>query len=369
MRRRALSGLLLLASACGSARTQCELLPPEQIAAVPALGFDGLAITSLSPERPLYVWSAAEGLYARVAHGAPRRIDHACSGGIDAQAGGGRVYVACSRAESDGGEVLLYELDEELGTRAMHDLGLAGRDGRGVSLAVEPEAVHVAFHDGSIGSHAIRLATLQAGTVLVRRVSRAGAPASGPALLSHDGHRYLAYAELVLPADAHGEATAAIMIARDDQPARAVLRTRAHDAAPTLTADAHGLVLGYREKRAGSARSELHVVRIDRASRIAGTPRAIGRANGEGPPSLHGCGTLTAALLPREYGSERFLAVNQLDRELASIGAGHQFYTSGRDFVIARGTCVRDGLLLLAADRAAPSKPGVEALAMRFQCR
>jgi hypothetical protein len=364
---------VLLASAmlmaCAPTRRRCELAAPEAIAHSAGLSFDGLAVAIDVRARPVFAWSTAEGLFARTAGHAEQRIGDRCKGGIGVQADSSGAYVACARSGERDGAVVLYSLDAQLRTRSVHTLGHAGRDGRGVALALLGERVHVAFHDGSFGMHSVNLASLHKGELRVRRVSAQAAAASAPALLGHAGHLYLAYAELKLPPQARGEANSSIMLARDDQPAHEVQRSRVHDGAPTLAVDGEGLLLGYRDRKRDSARSELRVVRIDRQLRAAGAPRVIGRANAEGPPSVHGCPGLTAALLPREYGSERFVAVNQLDRELASVAAGHQFYTSGRNFVLASGACVRDGLMLFAADVAAPGKPGVDALAMRFSCR
>jgi hypothetical protein len=75
------------------------------------------------------------------------------------------------------------------------------------------------------------------------------------------------------------------------------------------------------------------------------------------------------ALLPREYGGERFVGINALDSALSSVGAGHQLYATGREFVLASGTCIDGSWLLFAADRAPPGQPGSEAVALRFSCK
>ncbi|MEY4514577.1 MAG: hypothetical protein RLZZ450_6699, partial [Pseudomonadota bacterium] len=183
------------------------------------------------------------------------------------------------------------------------------------------------------------------------------------------GHLYVAFSELAL--NAEGKAESTVMVSRDQAPATQLTHVRAASPTPKLTSDARGLVLSYRDRdrlRNGD-RSELYVLRLDARGKPSGTPHAIGRANAEGEPSVYGCGALTTALLPREYGGERFVGINALDGELASIGAGHQFYATGRDFVLASGVCVDGAWLLMAADRAAPSKPGVDAVALRFSCR
>jgi hypothetical protein len=346
------------------------------------LSFDGIAVAALSQGGALYVWSDASGLWAKrtgATEGAtpPQspalRLADRCRAGLDAEADErGGAFVACSRATHDdadeASEVVVYKLDATLHASLFGSVGRAGRDGRGVSLAVQDQAVYVAYHDGTIGQHAITLARLDAEGLTRRLLSHAGSAASEPSLEAHGGHVYAAFSELAL--DAEGAVESAVWLARDDQPARRVAQTRADAATPKLTADARGLVLSYRDRSlGGGARSELYVLRLDAAGRPTSTARAIGRANAEGEPSVHGCGALTTALLPREYGGERFVGINALDGELSSLGAGHQLYETGRDFVLASGACVGGAWLLLAADRATPSEPGVEALALRFQCR
>jgi len=124
-----------------------------------------------------------------------------------------------------------------------------------------------------------------------------------------------------------------------------------------------------RAERLNSTRNELYVARIGSDLGIVGTPRAVGRANTESEPSLQTCGGLTTALLPREYGGERYVGIHALDAELGQIGAGHQLYANGREFVQASGACLDGRWLLFAADRATPGKPGSEAVAMTFSCR
>lgn len=362
--------LLLLLLACSGPRAVCELTPPEVVARSEGLLFDGVALSPLVTGEVASAWSSREGLFIARTGAAPRRLGERCSGGLDLAASGGAVYLSCSRPAQGAGEVVLYRLDAALQTQAVERLGGAGRDSRGVAIATDQTTVWVAHHDGSIGDHAVRLARWDGTMVTTQRVSQPGVAAFGPTLLVHGGHLYLGYGELVLPAAPGSEeqALSTLWISRDREPPRSLLRTRAHDAAPILAADAHGLMLGYRDRPRRATQGELHVVRVSSELRVVGEPRSIGRANADGRPSLYVCEGLTAALLPREYGSELFVGVNQLDGELASVGAGHQFYTSGRDFVVASGACVGGSLLMLAAERAAPGKPGVEAHALRFHC-
>jgi hypothetical protein len=387
---------MALVSACAApSRRECALEPATPIVHSDGLGFDGIAVAQPRSGAAVYLWSEQSGLWAkRGPRGRPVRLADRCRGGIDAtpaqpsaaRAGASAdagLFVACSRATEDdadeSSEVVVYELDQALHTTLFGSVGRAGRDGHGVALALQGDKLYVAFHDGSIGQHTVSLATLPVRAerptrdgdegLAVTRVSRTGQAANEPSLFAHAGHLYVAFSELAL--NAEGKAESAVMLSRDGAPAQQLTHVRAASPTPKLTSDARGLVLSYRDRdrtRNGD-RSELYVLRLDAAGRPAGKAQAIGRANTEGEPSVYGCGALTTALLPREYGGERFVGINALDGELASIGAGHQFYATGRDFVLASGACVEGAWLLMAADRAAPSKPGVDAVALRFSCR
>jgi len=98
----------------------------------------------------------------------------------------------------------------------------------------------------------------------------------------------------------------------------------------------------------------------------------VGRANGEGAPRLARCGAVHAAVLPREYGGEHYVAVHELDGQLTNRGGGHQYYANTREFVQASATCVgaaeQGELTLLIGERAQPAKPGVELMTLRFSC-
>ncbi|MDB4988821.1 MAG: hypothetical protein JWN04_3999 [Myxococcaceae bacterium] len=366
------------------------------------LGFDGIAITALAqPERAgakaqseaaaLYVWSDGTGLWAkRAAVGARAvRLAERCRGGIAATTRETDAFVACSRTlvdpQTPETEVVVYRVGPDLRASLMAEVGQAGRDGRGVAIAVDAQAVYVAFHDGSIGEQTIVLASvpvsahaaegaLRHDAVHTTRLSRVGQVASEPAVIAHGGHVYTAFTELELTTN--GEPASTVWLSRDGARARVVARPRAYSPTPKLAADALGLVLSYRDKsrteRRNGTRSELYVVRLDDRLKLLGKARGVGRANTEGEPSVLGCGSLTTALLPREYGGERFVGINALDGELDAVGAGHQLYATGREFVHASGVCLEAGTgswLLFAADRAAPGKPGSEAVSLRFSCK
>jgi hypothetical protein len=386
-----------LVSGCGTwERRRCELEPPVLVTRSDGLSFDAVAVALHRERDPLFAWSDARGLSIKLAGDAQAvRIGERCRGGLDLVARPEGAYLACSRSASDrevgdesSSEVALYAIDASLRAQVSHTFGQVGRDGQGVALAADRAAIYVAHHDGSFGEHAIQLTTVRDGRVSQRRLSALGAAAGEPALLAHAGHIYAAYSQLELQVD--GKPASSIWIARDGAAAVRVRKTRVHAAAPKLTADARGLLLAYRELPARKSRSELMIARLTDSLRVLAEPRAIGRANGEGAPALMACGQLVTALLPREYGSERFVGINALDGELSALGAGHQFYASGHEFVLASAACVdargsvqermpqtrgRKGersvapaWLVVAADRAAPGKPGVEAVALAFHC-
>jgi hypothetical protein len=336
-----LLALLVLGGCAAPTRRQCELEPPEVVARSRGLMFDGVAVA----QGHVYAWSEEAGLFVRSAQ--TRRLGERCRGGIDLDVIDGVPWVACSRPDG----VVVYRGDEA--TR----VGNAGRDGRGVALAGE----WIAFHEGSLGDHAIWLAKLGHSPV---RLSREGKAAREPTLVAHGGHLYAAFAEL----DLHGAPASTLFVSRDGTPAKQLATPRTFSPTPRLTADARGLVLGYRDRAKEGARSELRVVRLGADGGVEGTPRVIGRANDVGDPNLYGCGSLIAALLPREYGGERYVGIHPLDEQLSALGNGHQLYESGHDFTLAAGTCDARGLQLFAAERAAPSQPGVQAVALGFHC-
>jgi hypothetical protein len=128
-------------------------------------------------------------------------------------------------------------------------------------------------------------------------------------------------------------------------------------------------VLAFRDRRAGDKRSELYVARLDpRRLQPTERPHKVGRANGEGAPSLARCRGLRAAVVPREYGGEHYVAVHVLSEALENLGGGHQYYANTREFVQASAACAAQGLNLLIGERAHPSSPGVELMTLRFQC-
>ncbi len=351
--------VLALASCAAPTRRQCELEPPELIARSQGLVFDGVAVAGEAAHR-VYAWSEQGGLYVRDPQ--VRRLGERCRGGIDLLVVPARglparepnmdgVWVACSRPD---GDVVVYHGDQTT------SVGNAGRDGRGVALAAN-DGVWVAFHQGAVGDYAIWLAKIGGEA---KRISGAGMAAREPTLTAHGGHLYAGFASISL----HGAPASQLFVSRDGMDAKQIAAPKVFSPTPRLTADDRGLVLGFRDRAKEGARSELRVARLDAQGQLAGPPLSVGRANDVGDPNLYGCGALVAALLPREYGGERYVGIHPLDGQLGALGNGHQLYESGRDFTLASGTCDPHGLQLFAADRAAPSKPGVEAIALRFHC-
>jgi hypothetical protein len=156
---------------------------------------------------------------------------------------------------------------------------------------------------------------------------------------------------------------------RDDGPGQKLLETHAVDAAPSLTRFGSELVLAFRDRRPSDKRSELYLARLDDKLQAKAPFERVGRANGEGAPFVTHCGRLHAAILPREYGGEHYVAVHDLDDRLRNRGGGHQYYANTREFVLASASCTPSHeLALVIGERANPAKPGVELLALRFAC-
>src|SRR4051794_148534 len=106
MRRRGwLCMLVLLSSCAGPTQRSCELSPPERVVLNAELGFDGIALTSVTVSgraSALYVWSDATGLWAQVGtHARATRLAERCRGGVAVTARAEQTYVACSRTLVD----------------------------------------------------------------------------------------------------------------------------------------------------------------------------------------------------------------------------------------------------------------------------
>lgn len=367
---------LLCLSACGRPETEaprCALSPPHELARAEAASFDGVALSG-DGRRVLAAWSSSAGSFVRALDGqgkplgAPVPLGESCRGGVDVNVAGDVAHVGCVRpGDDDASDVLLYTLDAALRVRAETSLGRAGRDGRGIALASDGARVMALYLDGRTGVHALRMVTLAHGELHERTLTRAGRAGSEPALLVHDGDVYALFAETDF--DAPGKAPTRIMLAKNDQPPVELRKVDVPDPAPTLRHDGTGFVLTFRDRPPDDRKPELYAVRLRDDLRFAGEPHQVGRANTEGPPTLHTCDAQRLALVPREYGGERYIAVHALGPTLDNLTGGHQFYANSRDFVRAAGACVQGGLVFVAGERRTPADRGVTLEGMRFSCR
>lgn len=364
----------------------CSLAKGRVVAHHQGLAFDALKLLKTRAGF-LALWSDAGGLWWRpldaegVPAGEPARLTEGCHGGMDAVQYGAenQVLVACSRPAGQGsqeGELLVHRVDAQGKLLSSVALGKTGRDGRGVALTVQPGEpkpmrVNVVFHEGSVGRHVVHRVTLEGDQVRRSEViSNARQVAGFPASFVDSGRHYALWSESELTTEPNKRT--AIWIKAEAEPARRVVETHVVEASPTLSREGGDLLLAFRDQRARDKRSELYVARLNKTLGLHTTPVRVGRANGEGAPQLTRCGSLHAAVLPREYGGEHYVAVHELDGQLGNRGGGHQYYANTREFVMASAACGgnhgQETLTLLIGERANPAKPGVELMTLRFSC-
>jgi hypothetical protein len=374
VRTELLALLLLVACSPGRRAGRCALGEARRVARHAVAGFDAIALTA-SARGALALFSDATGSFARPLRGesAEQRVTERCAGGVAALADSASVWLACARPSaelsplSDQG-LWLYELDAQLRTRSALRLGDVARDGRGVALAATPQELFVAWGDGKLGAPSVQLARMArpyAGAVTPRTLSAPSANGRQPTLLWLAPHLYAAWTESeLLP----GGESHRIMVARDAEPARALQRVHWPDAAPQLARDGDTLVISFRELPSAGGRAELYVGRLSRQLAWLDRPHRLGRANGEGGPVLGLCAGARAAVAPLDHAGELYVAFHGLSRELRPIEANHQYYASGREFVLAAAACDGDALLALLAERTQPVRPDAELLSIAFRC-
>ena len=244
-------------------------------------------------------------------------------------------------------------------------LGQVGRDGSGVSIATDGDRLLVAYHDGTVQAYAARLVIIDDEQQTAKLLSDLSFAAGAPTIVARDGHWVAAFSETNIAAD---KTSTRIIVQGDGQPARSLRETAFVDPAPTLIRNDASLWISYRDRSPKNPKPDLYTARLGEKLELLGTPQQIGRANSEGAPSIVACETLQLALLPREYASERYIGVHGLDATLHNIGAGHQYYTNSRDFVLASGACVGSSALVLTSERKAPTDPGASLMALPFRC-
>jgi hypothetical protein len=298
----------------------------------------------------------------------PTRVAEHCLGGIALSAAAHELLLGCVRPDEDEerSEVVLYVLDHALHTLETRALGRAGRDGLGIAVAHEPGGSAALYLDGEVNVHALRLVRFHAGKSDEHIVSRPGHDAADPSLLVAGSTLLATWSETEY--DSLGASRTELMLAKNGGEARVLARTSVHHPLPSLSLDAGGLVLSFRDQPGKERRAEHYVQRL-RADLVPSEhPIKVGRSNSEGAPSLQVCGDERVALLPREYAGERYIGVHPLDEELHNLTGGHQFYANSRDFVRAAGVCSQGHALFMTAERKTPAERGVHAVTMSFTC-
>lgn len=128
-------------------------------------------------------------------------------------------------------------------------------------------------------------------------------------------------------------------------------------------------MLAYRATRRAGSRPELWIARIDpQRARFAAPPRALGRANGAGGPSLALCSATRAATVPIDHAGELYVAFHPLSLALQGTEENHQYYESGRELVSAVSACVGDHPRVLIAEQTDPVRPAARLLTTAFRC-
>lgn len=352
----------------------CRLNEAHPIAEAEALAFDAIDVVR-TDKAIIAAWSVPSGVFTRLidANGQglsePHSAGERCRGGLSLTPRPEGAWLACSRPHEQEEEsaVVLYALDTHGRAGNALTLGAVGRDGKGVVVRTRGDEVLVAWHDGHVGAYGVRLSRVKQQSVHTELLSRTAVPAHEPDLLVADGRFTAVFAETKFHSLTKSQTR--IMAVAEGETALAVHNVNVPDPAPSLVHDGSSLILTFRSLPPRETKPELYAVRLGKELRIVGQPRQIGRANSDGAPSALACKSADFALLPREYATERYIAVHALDAALENRGSGHQFYATDRDFVLARGTCSDDSALIVAAERAKVSEPLVRMVGMTFACK
>lgn len=366
---------LLMCLGCGEGGRPmevCKLGTASEIARADAVRFDAVALVSVA-KGALSVWSELSGTYARPldGQGIPRaesvRIGDRCAGGIALTDANEGAWLACSRpdANEENSVLVLIELSSVGQPISERTLGKVGRDGMGVAIARDTNRILLAYHDGSVQAYAARLVIVDGDTHTSKLLSDLSFAAGAPSIAARDGHWLAAFSETSISSE--GTATRIVVIG-DEQPARSVRSAGITDPTPTLLWHDTGPWLAFRDRSPKNPKPELYTAKLSRKLSFDHPPYQVGRANSDGAPSVVVCANLRVALLPREYASERYIGVHGLDARLENLGAGHQYYTNSRDFVLAAGACLGQRALLVTAERKAPADPGASIMALPFAC-
>jgi hypothetical protein len=317
------------------------------------------------------VWSSARGLFsAPLRRGASAaRIGERCRGGLAALAHAPAAHVACLQLPDDPvqpGRLTLWSRATR-GATNTRDLASLGRDARDVALAAGREALYVTYGDGELGGPRVQLITLAeqgAGEATSQALSAPEQNGREPALIVHAGRPLIVFAASELGPKG---AIHRLMLWRDGR-ARMLRELLNPSPRPTLAIDSDGLVLAFRDLPRPKARSELYVARLDPETGTLAGVRSIGRANGEGGPSLALCQRTRAAIVPIDHAGELYIAFNPLGRGLETPEANHQYYENEHEFVANAASCVGGYPMAVISERSEPNRPAARLLAAEFRC-
>lgn len=371
-------GLLLACGACQrGARTHCSLGEATLVTRDEVTSYDGVALVTAQNDDVYALWSDKLGLFVKslaAKQSSPLRLGDRCQGGFAAIASGARISVACVRppggGEKDGWLELLSVDHASSETRSFARLSALGRDARGVAVAAHDTKHYIAFADGDVGRPRVQLITLDlaAGAGAPQSIALSAPDQNGrePALLIADGVPLVAFAATELGARG---ARHRLMLSRAGKAAEVLLDVQSTSPLPALAADSEGVVIAFRDVPRPKARSELYLARLDpTTARLKNKARSIGRANGQGGPSLALCKHTRVAAVPIDHAGELYVAFNPLSAQLTTPEANHQYYESEHEFVDSNTACVRGYPLALIAERTEANRAEARLLAAEFRC-
>jgi hypothetical protein len=369
---------LLVACALGCearARTRCSLGEATRLVQSGSARFDAIALAAQG-SRALAGWSEASGSWLRwldARDASSHALGARCEGGLALALAEDALWVAClaPRYGAEAGTVSLARLDPRtLEPSARGTLAEVGREARGLALALSEQQLFVAWSDGEVGKPGVRLAALPraalAPGVAPRALSAPEANGREPSLLVHAGVLWAIWTESDLTP---GKLRHRLMLQRGSAAPIKLIDVGGDSPSPVLAHDQQGVIVAFRSQKRGTARAELYLGRLDAEGHgFTAPPRSIGRANGEGGPSLALCDETRAALVPIDHASELYIAFHPLSSALVSGEENHQYYESGRELTLSASACVGGYPRALIAERTDAARPSARLLTTAFRC-
>jgi hypothetical protein len=359
----------------GEERTRCSLGAATRVAHTGAARLDVIALTGRGTQA-LAGWSDASGSWLRWLDGqdtTTHALGTRCEGGLGLALEADALWVAClaPRRGEQAGSVSLERLDPRtLEPTARGTLAQVGREARGLALALSDQLLYVAWADGEVGRPGVMLLELPRSALAAgaapRALSSPDANGREPSLLVHAGVPWAVWTESDLTP---GKERHRLMLQRGSAPPLKLVDVGGATPSPVLAQDAEGILVAFRSQKRGTARAELYVGRLDPAGHgFKAPPRSIGRANGEGGPSLALCAKTRAAVVPIDHAGELFVAFHPLSRALLGTEENHQYYESGRELTLSASACVDGYPRALIAERTEAARPAARLLTTAFHC-